>query len=455
MSIRLPYLTTIIIFILVSSTYLILVPPWQGADEPTHFEHIVIMSKIGLFSSSPTFKIDYEAQRQIILSMDEFNFWHYVGVSRPDPVPTTFAASPFLSEIASQRTKSELYYRLMGLILNIIPGQNLLSELYWLRFISLFFSVLALDFMFRTLTILFPKKSSAIYLAFLIVVFLPQLSTLSATVNNDTLFLAFYFAFLYLLLRQEPGQVTLKSLLPVIIMGGFSVLIDRAGIMFVPVLLFHLWQQLPFQRIFHYLKWCFLILLLLMAVIPLMTWWRPELIFKIADNLVLLYLRLPIGKVSMMENQLPFLQFVQVIINSFFCTLGWMRFGLSEILQRVLYLCCGLGFIGFGYRHLKLLFHPSNATRRSRLHNLNTLLFNFVLLFSASVIFFWWRDFLAQGRYLFPSLLVISIILSSGLTEFWSWFGLPQRIAMLGLCILLIMLSFNVILFVLIPAFHY
>src|SRR5690348_11348802 len=64
-------------------------PPWQGPDEPKHFEYVrrLIDLRDQLWSEHRLLRLEDaspDLQRQIIRSMEAHHFWRYAG-----PVPTT------------------------------------------------------------------------------------------------------------------------------------------------------------------------------------------------------------------------------------------------------------------------------------------------------------------------------------------------------------------------------
>ena len=72
-------------------------PPWQGPDEPKHFEYIRMLVDmrdqlwaehrlLEIADTSPTF------QQQVIASMARNDYWPYVGQTTPDPLPDSFVA---------------------------------------------------------------------------------------------------------------------------------------------------------------------------------------------------------------------------------------------------------------------------------------------------------------------------------------------------------------------------
>ena len=72
-------------------------PPWQGPDEPKHFEYIrmLVDKRDQLWSEHRLLEIADAVpsfQQQVIESMARNNYWPYVGQTTPDPLPDSFYA---------------------------------------------------------------------------------------------------------------------------------------------------------------------------------------------------------------------------------------------------------------------------------------------------------------------------------------------------------------------------
>src|SRR5262249_16882930 len=73
----------------------LIVPPWQGPDEPKHFEYIRLLvdKRDQLWREHRLLRLDDavpELQRAIIASMVRHHFWEYANRAVPSVPPTTF-----------------------------------------------------------------------------------------------------------------------------------------------------------------------------------------------------------------------------------------------------------------------------------------------------------------------------------------------------------------------------
>ncbi|MFC1852950.1 glycosyltransferase family 39 protein [candidate division CSSED10-310 bacterium] len=442
------------LYISSAALYFLIIPPWQGADEPTHFEQVVIFSERGFFDPAPKMRIDYALQSKIIQSMDEYNFWRYVGVPRPAELPTTFAQTPFLSLVASQRLKPELYYRVAGLLLKHVPGEILVQQLYCLRILSFLFSSICLVMVFKIGLIIFNNNSyrAAIILCF--VLLLPQYNMLSVTVNNDTMFLAAYFSFLYSLLNSNESERKIWYICQVLLWGLLSMMIERVGLMVLPMALFHWWHKLPSVRIILLLKWCCFLIILGVIFSTVLTWISPHISYKITDLAAMNYIRLTIGTISSIEINYSFWHYLQVYMNSFFCALGWTRYGFNSTIFALIYALTGASVAGFLLSHFKIKKFGSGEKYILHRDGLRTLLFNLVFLFVVSVLTTWFKGFLAQGRFLFPVLWPLGYIFCFGFINLLAGLKVPFKYATVVLYFILFILNIHTIFFVLGPAFQ-
>jgi len=161
-------------------------PPWQGPDEPRHFEMVVLTSPFG---PKPTLAdLDTAFQRALIRSMQETHFARYgwLDPNRPVDLDKATALDDLWPAPAHMFQQPSFYYRLAAAWRGIGP-RDLLPALYWLRIFSLFLGVLSLLAVVAVVRKLFPGQPA---LAFLVAAFVgwhPMLGQMFAVVNNDAL----------------------------------------------------------------------------------------------------------------------------------------------------------------------------------------------------------------------------------------------------------------------------
>ena len=171
--------------------YILITPPWQVPDEPTHFEYayLLFQEKNVLSSARP----DVALQVNILKSMKDFWFWSYLPLDPPDPLPASFSTAPFLQIAPSQVSRAlPLYYIMGALWLRLFSPQTILESLYLLRLfsavqITLFFLIVALLIKWAI-----PGRQDLQLGALALIVFLPQLSAMGAGVNSDNAIILTY-----------------------------------------------------------------------------------------------------------------------------------------------------------------------------------------------------------------------------------------------------------------------
>lgn len=161
----------------------LLVPPWQGPDEPKHLEYVLLLRlkgrPIGLEDASPPL------QRSIIASMEAFEFWWHLR--RPAPVPLPADFGQLWPSAPTLLMRQPLYYILSLPIAWLTSDQPLVSQLFLLRLVSVALNVLVIYCLFRALRALFPAEPALALAGAGLVAFLPQPTFIASTYNSDNL----------------------------------------------------------------------------------------------------------------------------------------------------------------------------------------------------------------------------------------------------------------------------
>ncbi len=180
--------------LLLGLAYVLIVPPWQHYDEPTHFEFtwafLLTPNQEGARGST------YTLRRDIAASMVEHRF---------------FATLPFTPELLDppnniwigipQIQDPPLYYFVAGLPLRLIPFADVVTQLYLVRGISLIFLMGTIGISFGIMTDLTPKGHALQYLVPLVLCLTPAFIELMTSVNNDVGAVFCFSAYLWIGLR--------------------------------------------------------------------------------------------------------------------------------------------------------------------------------------------------------------------------------------------------------------
>lgn len=101
--------TVFLVGLLHAGLYALLTPAWQAPDEPGHVEYACLMAAVGRVPRPADRTV--ALQQEIIASLARHNFWPRVRLTPPEPLPSSFAADPFLARSGRQiGDETPLYY---------------------------------------------------------------------------------------------------------------------------------------------------------------------------------------------------------------------------------------------------------------------------------------------------------------------------------------------------------
>ncbi|MBN2381242.1 hypothetical protein JXQ70_00025 [bacterium] len=449
-----PKLALLCLFICFGSLYLLLVPPWQGADEPTHFEQVHLFWQAGPFSPSPALKQDLELQRRLIQTMDEFSFWRYVGVARPSELPDRFSKAPFISMVATQMRKPELLYRLSGLYLQCFPVHDLIGQMYLLRFLSLFFSTIGLLFLYEISLLVFKQRRDQALFLISTILLLPQYALVAVSVNTDPFLQLVYYGFLLSLLRGKMHGLTGRHALVLLCWALLCVGTERQGWMVVPVGLYHYWKDQTGLFLKYVFLWMGAFLCVGLPLFILLGWFWPALATELINQLAVIHLKLTLGKAALPATALPWTQLVLAYISSFFCSAGWMTYSLPSGLNTLILYLVGAGSVGFIMAHSGLIRPWRNLDYDRVSSAIGTLFFNFILLAAISVLVYMTKGIYAQGRFLFPVVWPIMYLICFGILDVLRGLRVPERVGPALIFTCLFLLNVYTLGTLIIPVFH-
>jgi hypothetical protein len=186
-----------------SIVYVLVIPPWQTPDEPSHFGYMrfVIRSQcLPAFEAIPV-------AEEILASMSGFGFWKL----RYHAIEPTFPAEVTEFRVASRHPP--LYYLLGTLLVVPLKDTDIVHQLYVLRLASVLMGALTVLVAFRTMRMLFPRDPILALTVSSFIALLPMRSFVSASVNNDNLAELLASVVVYVLIRVlRDGISPLKGL---------------------------------------------------------------------------------------------------------------------------------------------------------------------------------------------------------------------------------------------------
>jgi hypothetical protein len=171
----------------------VMVPPWQGPDEPTHFAlawelsipnaaretaDLVLLPD----RANVTDTIVRDVQRQVLASMARHRWWEPYGRRAPNPLPTLFVEADAMS---AGSLAQPLYYGLGALVLRVGGGADVEHAYARLRWLSVVLALVTLMLGWTGTRMLFGPSAAAGAVA--IGALHPQFLLTAISVNPDAL----------------------------------------------------------------------------------------------------------------------------------------------------------------------------------------------------------------------------------------------------------------------------
>ncbi len=207
--------------------YVLITPPWQTPDEPSHFGYVRFVIENGCLPAFERIPVSEE----ILASMSRHDFWklryHALEPASLDE-KTEF-------RIASRHPP--LYYILGTLLLIPLKGRDIIWQLYVLRVSSVLMGALTVLVAFRTTRMLFPGDPILPLTISSFIAFLPMHSFISASVNNDNLAELLSAVIIYLLIRVLRDGISPVSALGITILLGAGYFTKRSTFFTMPLVL--------------------------------------------------------------------------------------------------------------------------------------------------------------------------------------------------------------------------
>ena len=483
----------------------LIIPPFQNPDEPKHFGAIMIYAQ----------EEEQQAaiESDIIRFMDENEWWGFVGMGRPSPLPDKLSEIDYLmshyrvSDFRQLLQNVTFYHFFMGKILRLFSKNNIQTAYYLCRLVSFLLMLGSFFLVYRGFSQIgtvpdlnnFKEKRDSPYLAegpnfiygVFFALFLPQLLLVSLAVAPDalTIFLGSLFFFSAIsLLSEKHGKYRLGYAALLIIPAVLGFFADRSTFPLLILLVlfpFFFIKKKNYQKSIIY-SLAFLILFILLL-------YFLTLLFPIQiENSFLLLKNTLHRAVSGIPKLLLFNdftgQFFIQMADSFLLKFGWMAYSGHKIFYIIWRLFITLSMIGvilYLGKFLSLRSKKMNQTRSSSIRISPSSSQNFkiksrkmkkqtkrfqefshlkILLFSLLAIFIQilglWSFYgtggiLVQGRHLFPLILPIAVVFLIGIKSlFDSFHKRGGQIALVAFSLFLF-LFFNFALWnYIVPIFH-
>jgi hypothetical protein len=448
----------IYIFIYVILTALVMnliIPCFQNPDEPQHFGAIMMYS-LGKENKDLI-------EKELIKIMEKNNWRTQVGIGRQKTLPESFANLEFLTfyDFKTPLGNLVIYHYVLGKLLKIFNQADILYSYYFCRFISILFyfgSLVIIYYSFKKFSYLL--DDSFLYGLFFIL-FLPQFSILSVSVNSDAPLIFLATLFFYSSLSLIMGHFSIGLILLMLLSAVASFFTDRSGIFLlflacsVPIFFI---KKTNVRKLALPLLIFFIVVAL---VIILIIHFFPG---QVANNIAIIkanygyvvHFFLQFFAFTGKANQILFL----LLGDSFFLKFGWMAFGPPKAFYyfwRFLVLLSIFGIIFFLGKVILRQLKRKKSTFQVFSEFKIAVFFLLAIFIQAQAVWVGTNLFntLGQGRYFYPLIIPIAFLFLFGLKSFFDAFHKKAGLIAVGAFIILELLFFNYTIWnYVIPVFH-
>lgn len=445
-----------------------IIPPFQNPDEPKHFGAIMIYAQGEEQKDA--------VERDIIRFMDKNEWWGFVGMGRPSPLPEKLSDIDYLmshysvSDFRQLLQKVTFYHYFMGKILRLISKNNIHAAYYLSRLVSFLFMLGSFFLMHRTFRQMgtvpnftnFREKRDSPFLVFgvFFALFLPQLILISIAATPDafTVFLGtlFFFAAISLLSGKRSAGYVFLLIIPAVV-GFFA---DRSTFLLLILLVlfpFFFIKKKNYQKTVIY-SLAFLILFILLI-------YSLTLLFPLQIENSFLLLKTNLQRtISGLPKLLSFNDFTRQFFvqtaDSFLLKFGWMAYSGHKIFYIIWRLFITLSIIGIVFYLGKAISTKikKQTKKIQSFPHIKILLLSLLAIFIQILglwAFYGTADILVQGRQLFPLIVPITVVFLIGIKSLFDFFHKQGGKIALASFFLFAFLFFNFALWnYIVPIFH-
>lgn len=418
--------------------YSTIIPPWQGPDEPKHFEYVwLLYEKRRLISIEDA---SLEMQQAIIASMQEYDFGRF-GTGAFDPLnpPQSFKEIWGAGGANTLLHRPPLYYLISLPVYSIVANEHIVTRLYALRFFSALLGTLTVLTAYLTAKELFPNDPFLHIGIPSLVALLPMVSFISGAFSYDTLANLLVSLIWYLVVLVFSRGSSWQRVLGIAALVIGAAATKRTTLSTIPLLLlaafFYLWMTR--KRRTNTLRIAVIImtgagLLLSFGAFGWVT--SSEEIRAVIATALSRYLFNYPGQFRAILSRLPemdlatSLRWVQRLFISFWADFGWLKVRLAPTWYIILAVVCMAsvgGLFLFVFRQIRGEHRLEPWKQRCLLLfglYVVTIVVASALFFSAYIGTKWERA--PQGRHLFLGIVPFTTLFTLGLGE---WVPVQRR----------------------------
>jgi hypothetical protein len=387
---------------------LFLIPPFMNPDEIQHF----IFSANYAYSEKELKELD----KAVLRLLKEYKWFHFIGIGpgweKVERIEDIYFIKNFKRE---NRSISRTYFHLIyGKILKITGIKDPLIAFYFLRILSFLLYIIILILSLFFYKKYFPKQWIYLMVGQLLVF---QLCTILNSINYDVLLTVLGVLF-FMLAYQYTASENKIHLVLLIIIAVLTALVKTAGLLFFVYFFILLMFRFKFNPLF--LKRFSLVFL---AFVLIFCWAN----FLFPDRFFILY-SVIFAKLKLVGNSLASrtattasLGFFDSIFNSFYFHTGWMGFKLNGFWYTILKIFFILSMAGIFMTMFKGRVTDMVAQKKWLLFSLIALVIQLL-----SIRLYYGTGSMAQGRYLYPLIIPVMMLIYSGLAFLNQYLGLKR-----------------------------
>lgn len=216
--------------------YSLVTPPWQAPDEPKHFEYVRLLNEKGRLvypnDASPS------VQRELIQSMAQFDYWTLAGRPQPPELPGTF--QEVWGESSSALGGPPLPYLFSFPVFRLVWNSDVVTQLYALRLLTVFLGVMVILLAFLLGRALFPEDVTVRMALPLFILFMPMYSFVAGSYTNQLMADLAVAAALYVMVLALKKGVSLYTGLALTGTMVMAYLSKRTSLFVIPLSLAYL-----------------------------------------------------------------------------------------------------------------------------------------------------------------------------------------------------------------------
>lgn len=373
------------------------VPPWQGPDEPSHVA-------LAYLEAAPTAVEAGSVQAQILESMARHRWWEAYGRPTPDPLPTSFD----VDGLGVGNLFQPLYYGLGGAVLRVTQPGHIEATYYHLRFLSVLFSVTTLALAWAGTRLLFGRTIALG--SSMIAALNPQFALVAITVNPDAL-LNVCGAFVWWQVgRIAKGERRGLSLSLLLIGAAAALLTKRIGMTLVGLAAIVTTASLFASRTWRVTgRGAALAGIAMVVAVPVLI--AGSFVFAQQFETLLEFWGNALTPRRRPDRIAPsdVLSYLRATVDHAWLIAGWLRFPAPEWWLRIVRIITVAGLVGAAVT----LIESSSIRRRLSI----AWLFLIAQVVAILGVTLWTIETTPQGRYLFPVIAPVTAVLYIGLTR--------------------------------------